>query len=111
MRTPNFPRGAFCLTLLASSVIGAQSQTGHADPAPQSSFHPTPSALPATLAGDGGIRTPFSRAEETFYQQAWPIRKSHSAQALMLTGGVFLILLVLLLRKMFKSPPRKPPVQ
>jgi len=66
MRTPNFPRGAFCLTLLASSVIGAQSQTGHADPAPQSSFHPTPSALPATLAGDGGFEPLFPGRKRRF---------------------------------------------
>jgi hypothetical protein len=70
---------------------------------------PTPApASPASIS-DGGIRTPFSKEEETFYQRAWPIRKSHSAQALLLIGGVFLILLFLLGRKMFNSPPRKPP--
>ena len=70
---------------------------------------PTPAPASPDPLSDGGIRTPFSKEEETFYQRAWPIRKSHSAQALLLIGGVFLILLFFLGRKMFNSPPRKPP--
>ncbi len=70
----------------------------------------TPSAnlTPQPVLNDGGIRTPFSNEEEKFYRKAWPIRKSHSAQALLVIGGVFLVILTLLLRKMFQSPPRRP---
>jgi hypothetical protein len=77
---------------------------------------PTPASLPhypqtTPDLQDGGIRTPFSHEEENFYRRAWPIEKSHGAYALILMGSVLAVIFFLLIRKMFKSPPRRPPVQ
>jgi hypothetical protein len=71
---------------------------------------PSPSPTQTIQAlQNGGINTPFSNAEESFYQKAWPIQKSHGAFALILMGGVLLIIFTFLIRKMAQSGPRKPP--
>jgi hypothetical protein len=62
---------------------------------------------PRTVLNGGGINTPFSNAEENFYQKAWPIEKSHSSAALILYGSVLTTLLFFVIRKMAKSKPRK----
>jgi hypothetical protein len=70
--------------------------------------NPSPTQTVQALQ-NGGINTPFSNAEESFYQKAWPIQKSHGAYALILMGGVLIVILTLLIRKMAQSGPRKPP--
>ena len=51
---------------------------------------------------------PFSNEEANFYRRAWPIDESHSLGALILFGTVVVTLLILIVRQMAKSGPRKP---
>ncbi len=111
MRNKSFILRTAPLAFLALAAVGTQPLSAQTPSGPKTSRTPALQSEPLAAPADDAIRTPFSKSEETFYQQAWPIRKSHSAQALLLMGGVFLILLFLLLRRMAKSPPRKPPVQ
>ena len=71
---------------------------------------PQPSTTAAVSNVDSGPM-PFSNEEANFYRRAWPIDKSHSLGALILFGIVLVSLLVLIIRQMAKSGPRKPPVE
>ncbi len=82
-------------------------------------FHPAQGQTASTLAkpyvtptiGVDSGPMPFSNEEANFYRRAWPIDKSHSLGALILFGTIVVTLLVLIIRQMAKSGPRKPPTE
>jgi hypothetical protein len=96
------------LAFLSLPAFGAAQDAQGAKEASRPAAPPPSSTQTAQVSQNGGINTPFANAEESFYQKAWPIKKSHAAFALILMGGVLLSLLTFLIRKMAQSGPRKP---
>ena len=94
--------------LLAPWTLAAEKESAKA----QTSSIPSPVAVQTPVSiPNGGIRAPLANEEENFYQKAWPVRKNHADQALLLIGVVFLIILTLVIRAIAKSGPRKPPAE
>ena len=94
----------FLLVLTACSAFFAFSHQAQGQTA---SKLPKPYVTPTVTGADSGPM-PFSNEEANFYRRAWPIDKSHSLGALILFGAVVVTLLVLIIRQMAKSGPRKP---